>query len=214
MSTTGVSRTRGPRDPATRSGLGRRWAQISTWFLAYLPEPGKSRRPPVRIHTGTAVPATTLRLAIVLVGLLCALTVVTGTPGWVLVIALLIALACAPGTMIGGALVILLGLLMMFDPTAPVWRTPLLIVLVPLMMQLAAIAAQTSWAGRVELRVLALPMRRYLVIQVFAQLLGLVGAMVAGLGYVLPQLMALAAVAVLVVVAFWLPSLGPARRPD
>lgn len=211
----GDARVRTRQHPAGRTGLGRRWVQVSTWFLAYLPERSKSRQPAVRIHTRAAVPAAALRLAVALLGLVCAQVIVIGTPGWVLVVALLIGLVCAPGTMLGGALVILLGLLMMFDPTAPaVWRTPLLIALVPLMMQLAAIAGQTSWAGRIELRVLALPMRRYLVIQVFAQLLGLVGAMVAGLGYVLPQLMALAAVAVLVVVTLWLPSLGPARRRD
>ncbi|HEU5485939.1 MAG TPA: hypothetical protein VFU98_13610 [Microlunatus sp.] len=205
----------GVRRLAQRSGLGRLWRRVSTWFLAYLPERSRVRRPPVRIHTAAAVPAVALRSAIALVGLLCASVVVIGTPSWVVVIALLVGLACAPGTMIGGALVITLGLLMMFDPEpAAAWRTPLLIAAVPLMMQLAAIAGQTTWAGRIELRVLALPVRRYLAAQVFAQLLGLVGVLVAGLGYVLPQVMALGAAAVLALVAFWLPSLGPARRRD
>jgi hypothetical protein len=205
----------GLRGLSVRPGLQLLRRRVSTWLLAYLPERSKVRRPAVRIHTAPAVPAAALRTGVALVGLLCASVVVIGTPSWVVVIALLIGLACAPGTMIGGALVITLGLLMMFDPEPPaVWRTPLLIAAVPLMMQLAAIAGQTTWAGRIELQVLAQPMRRYLAVQVFAQLLGLVGVLVAGLGYVLPQVMALGAVSVLALVAFWLPSLGPARRRD
>jgi hypothetical protein len=198
-----------------RSGLGRLWVQVSTWFLAYLPERSKARRPPVRIHTSAAVPGGALRLVVLLIGLVCASTVVTGPPGWVVVIGLLVGLCCAPGTVVAGALVIVFGLLMVFDPTSgAAWRTPLLVAAVPLMMQLAAVAGQASWAARIELRVLALTLRRYLVVQVFAQLLALAGGIVAGLGYVLPQVMALAAVAVLALVAFWMPTLGPARRRD
>lgn len=209
------SRSGGVRDPALRSGLFRLWVQVSTWLLAYLPERSKARRPPVRIHTSAAVPGGVLRLAVVLIGLVCASTVVTGPPGWVVVIGLLVGLYCAPGTLVAGALVIVLGLLMAFDPSpAAAWRTPLLVAAVPLMMQLAAVAGQASWAARIELRVLALALRRYLVIQVVAQLLALAGGIVAGLGYVLPQLMALSAVAVLALVVFWIPSLGPARRRD
>lgn len=196
-------------------GLQRLWRRSSTWLLAYLPERGLSRRPPVRIHTRAAVPGLAVRLAAFLVGLGCAWSVVTGPPGWVVATALLVALVVAPGTMVAGVLVIVLGLLMTFDPDpAAPWRTPLLVAAVPLMMQLAATAGQTGWRARIELAVLALPMRRYLLVQVFAQLLALTGAMVVGLGIVLPQMMALAAVSVLALVAFWLPTLGPPRRPD
>lgn len=195
--------------------VGRLWRRLSTWVLAYLPERSRARRPPVRIRTESAVPGAALRLAVVSIGLVCAAAVVIGVPGWVVVIGLLIGLFCLPGTMAGGALVIVLGLLLVFDPEpAPVWRTPLLVAGIPLLMQLAAVAGQATLRARIELQVLALPMRRYLVIQVFAQLLALVGAMVAGLGYVLPQVMALAAMVLLALVAFWLPSLGPARRQD
>ena len=54
--------------------------------------------------------------------------------------------------------------------------------------------------------------RRYLAIQLFAQLLALTGGLVEGLGLVMPQLMAIAAVAVLALMVFWLPSLGPSRK--
>jgi hypothetical protein len=203
------------RVPVARSLLTWVWRRIRTWVLAYLPERMRTRRPPVRIHTAAAVPSAVLRPAVALLGLACASVIVIGVPSWVIVVALLIGLACLPGTMIGGALVMTLGLLMMFDPVpAAAWRTPLLVAGLPLMMQLAAIAGQASWVAKVELRVLAQPMRRYLVIQVFAQLLALAGGMVAGFGYVLPQLMAVAAVAVLALVAFWMPTLGPARRRD
>lgn len=202
--------------PALRSRLRQVWARIRTWFLAYLPERLRTPpRPPLRIHTAAAVPSAVLRPAIALLGLACASVVVIGVPSWGFVTALLIGLACAPGTMLGGAFVMTLGLLMMFDPApAAAWRTPLLVAGLPLMMQLATIAGQASWIAKVELRVLALPMRRYLVIQVFAQLLALAGVLVAGLGYVLPQVMAVAAVAVLALVALWLPTLGPPRRRD
>jgi hypothetical protein len=203
------------RDPALRTGLGRLWAQASAWVLAYLPERGKFRRPAVRIHTSASVPGLGLRLVVVLLGLICASVTVTGTPGWVVVIALLATICALPGSLVAGVLVMVLGLLMVFDqePVAP-WRTPLLVAAVPLMMQLAAIAGQATWAARIELRVLGLPLRRYLGIQVFAQLLALTGSTIAGLGFVLPQVMALAAVAVLALVVFWVPSLGPARRRD
>lgn len=184
-----------------------------TWVLAYLPDQSTARRPPVRIRTDTSVPGGVLRLAVVVLGLLCASLVVTGPPGWVAVIILLVIIGIVPGTLVTGVLVMLLGLLMVFDPDpASPWRTPLLVAGVPLLMQLATIAGQASWLTRVELRVLELPLRRYLAIQLFAQLLALTGGLVEGLGLVLPQVMALAGVAVLALLVFWLPSLGPSRQ--
>jgi len=130
----------------------------------------------------------------------------------VVVVGLLVVLFCVPGSFIGGAVVIALALLAAFDLATPeVWRTPLLVAGVPLMMQLATVAGQASLTARIELQVIKLAMRRYLVIQVFAQLLALVGALVAGLGLVLPQLMALGAVAMLALVVLWLPGMGPSR---
>jgi hypothetical protein len=201
-----------PASP-TWTRLERLWVRTRSWVLAYLPDRSNARRPPVRIRTRPAVPGYVLRLAVVALGLLCASLVVTGPPGWVVVVALLIAIACVPGALVTGVLVMVLGLLMVFDtdPAAP-WRMPLLVAGIPLMMQLATIAGQASWLARIELRVLELPLRRYLVIQLFAQLLALTGSLVEGLGLVLPQVMALAGVAVLVLLVFWLPSMGPARR--
>jgi hypothetical protein len=195
--------------------LRRLWVRTRSWVLAYLPDRSNARRPPVRIRTGAAVPGYLLRLAVVALGLFCASLVVTGPPGWVVVTVLLVAIACAPGTLVTGVLLMVLGLLMVFDtdPVAP-WRTPLLVAAVPLLMQLAAITGQATWRARIELRVLELPLRRYLVIQVFAQLLALTGRMVEGLGLVLPYVMALAGVAVVALLVFWLPSMGPARRRD
>ena len=201
-----------PASP-TWARLERLWVRTRSWVLAYLPDRSNARRPPVRIRTRPAVPGYVLRLAVVALGLLCASLVVTGPPGWVVVVALLIAIACVPGALVTGVLVMVLGLLMVFDtdPAAP-WRMPLLVAGIPLMMQLATIAGQASWLARIELRVLELPLRRYLVIQLFAQLLALTGSLVEGLGLVLPQVMALAGVAVLALLVFWLPSMGPARR--
>ncbi len=116
-----------------------------TWVLAYLPDQSTARRPPVRIRTDTAVPGAVLRLAVVVLGLLCASLVVTGPPGWVAVTILLVIIGIAPGTLVTGVLVI-------------------------------------------------------------------TGGLVEGLGLVLPQVMALAGVAVLALLVFWLPSLGPSRR--
>ena len=199
----------------SRSRLERLWVRGRSWVLAYLPDRSNAHRPSVRIRTGAAVPGYVLRLTVVGLGLLCASLVVTGPPGWVVVSALLIGIAFAPGTLVTGVLLMVLGLLMVFDtdPAAP-WRTPLLVAGLPLMMQLAAIAGQATWLARIELRVLELPLRRYLVIQVFAQLLALTGSLVEGLGFVLPQVMALAGVAFVALLAFWLPSMGPARRRD
>ena len=201
------------RATPTWTRLERHWVRTRSWVLAYLPDRSNARRPPVRIRTRPAVPGYVLRLAVVALGLLCASLVVTGPPGWVVVVALLIAIACVPGALVTGVLVMVLGLLMVFDtdPAAP-WRMPLLVAGIPLMMQLATIAGQASWLARIELRVLELPLRRYLVIQLFAQLLALTGSLVEGLGLVLPQVMALAGVAVLALLVFWLPSMGPARR--
>ena len=204
-----------PRPSPTRTRLEHLWVRTRSWVLAYLPDRSNARRPRVRIRTDSAVPGYVLRLAVVALGLLCASLVVTGPPGWVVVIALLVAIACVPGALVTGVLVMVLGLLMVFDtdPAAP-WRMPLLVAGIPLMMQLATIAGQASFQARIELRVLELPLRRYLVIQVFAQLLALTGSLVEGLGLVLPQVMALAGVAVVALMAFWLPSMGPARRRD
>ena len=156
-----------------------------------------------------------LRLAVVALGLFCASLVITGPPGWVVVSVLLMIIFVAPGTVVTGILIMVFGLLMVFDPDpASPWRTPLLVAGVPLLMQLATIAGQASWLCRIELRVLELPLRRYLAIQLFAQLLALTGSLVEGLGLVLPQVMALAASPFVALLAFWLPSMGPARRRD
>ena len=203
------------RASLTRSRLERLWVRTRSWVLAYLPDRSNAHRPAVRIRTDAAVPGWLLRLSVAALGLFCASFVVTGPPGWVVVSALLVAIAFAPGTVVAGVLLMVLGLLMVFDPDpAAPWRTPLLVAGLPLMMQLAAIAGQATWLARIELRVLELPLRRYLVIQVFAQLLALTGGLVEGLGLVLPQVMALAGVAVVALLVFWLPSLGPARRRD
>lgn len=203
----------GPAGSTAPVWLTRRLTVASTWLRAYLPERSTGRRPPVRLHTGPAVSSLVLRLVVVALGFGCALTVVTGPPGWVVVVALLVVLFGVPGSVLAGVVVIVLALLMVFDtdPAAP-WRTPLLVAGLPLMMQLAAVAGQASLSAVIELRVLELPLRRYLALQVFAQVLAFVGAMVAGLGWVLPQLMAVAAVSLLALVVFWLPSLGPVRR--
>lgn len=205
----------GVPDPAMRTGLPRLWAQLTSWLLAYLPGRRGPRLPRVHIHTAPAIPGVVLRAIVVGIGFCCGLLVVPGPPGWVITIGLLVALFWLPGSLVAGVVVMVLGLFLAFDvePTAP-WRTPLLVAALPLMLQLAAIAGQTSITARIELRALALPLRRYLAIQVFAQLLALTGAMVAGLGWVLPQLMALASVALLSIVIFWIPSLGPARSRD
>lgn len=193
--------------------LHRLWTRARTWLLAYLPDLSRHRRPRVRIQTAAAVPGAGLRLAVVLIGLVCASTVVTGWPGWFVVIGLLVGTFCVPGSFVVGAFVIALGVLAVFDTTpAASWRTPLLVAGIPLMLQLASVAGQASWLAPIELRVIASSLRRYLVIQVFAQLLALVGSVVAGLGLVLPQVMALAAVALLALVLLWVPRLGPSRR--
>ncbi|GAA3707071.1 hypothetical protein GCM10022204_26230 [Microlunatus aurantiacus] len=206
--------------PPAAARPGWTWARVErtlrrarTWVLAYLPDQSTARRPPVRIRTDTAVPGVVVRLAVVALGLLCASLVVTGPPGWVVVTVLLVIIGIVPGTLVTGVLIMVLGLLMVFDPDpASPWRTPLLVAGVPLLMQLATIAGQASWLTRIELRVLELPLRRYLAIQLFAQLLALTGGLVEGLGLVVPQVMALAAVALLALLVFWLPSLGPSRR--
>jgi hypothetical protein len=202
-----------PRPGWTWARAERLLRRARTWVLAYLPDQSTARRPPVRIRTDTAVPGVVLRLAVVALGLFCASLVVTGPPGWVAVGVLLAIIVVAPGTVVTGILIMVLGLLMVFDPDpASPWRTPLLVAGVPLLMQLATIAGQASWPCRIELRVLELPLRRYLAIQLFAQLLALTGGLVEGLGLVMPQLMAIAAVAVLALMVFWLPSLGPSRK--
>ena len=195
--------------------LRRRWTRARAWVLAYLPDRSRVFRPTVRITTSPSIPSLLLRLVVVAIGLLCAATVVGGPPGWVVVVGLSVAILVVPGSMVPGALVGVLGLLMVFDIQTPaVWRAPFLIAAAPLMLQLAAVAGQASATARIELRVLALPLRRYLVIQLFAQTLALVGAVSAGLGLVQPQAMAVAGAALLVLVLVWLPSLGASRRPQ
>lgn len=205
----------GVPDPSMRTGLPRLWAQLTSWLLAYLPGRRGPRLPRVRIHTAAAIPSVLLRAIVVAIVVGCGLLVVPGPPGWAIVIILLVTVFCIPGSMIAGILVMILGVFLAFDiEPGGIWRTPLLVAALPLMLQLAAIAGQASIAARIEFRVLALPLRRYLAIQLFAQLLVLTGTMVAGLGWVLPQLMALAALALLALVVFWLPTLGPARKRD
>lgn len=211
----------GTDDPARPAGARVRrgsrsatiWRRARARTTAYLPAWTRDRRPRTRIHTGPAIPGLAVRLITVVVGLLCAATVTTGQAGWVIIAALLIGLAWAPGSITGSLLVIALALQMVVEPgPPPVWRAPLLVAAVPLLLLLAAIAGQAAWTARVELKVLAQPWRRYLGVQAFAQPLAAAGGLLAGSGLVLPPVMALAGLVLLGVVAFWVPSLGPPRQ--
>jgi len=199
--------------PAALPAAWRRLAELARSTPLTLPVL-RPRRPRVRVRTGPAVPAWTLRLLLAAVALACVALAGAGTLLSVggAAAALVLVLrpgGSAPAVVVGYVAVVLLGTGSGGRPAT----TSALLLGTHLLVQLAALLGRTSWEARVELRALAAPLRRFLAVQALAQLVALLGAAVTSGGLALPWLPAVAAVGLGALLLGLVPRLGSPPAP-
>lgn len=169
--------------------------------------PSERPLPRVRIAVGPRLPGAVLRLVVPLVALGCAALLQPGPLSTVLALVGAAVLAVRPSGVAAGCYVVGLGLLLALSPADPFSLTPYVLLFgVHLLVQLGAVASVVPWSAVVDARVLVSPARRFLVAQVFAQLLAVLAAAVTSTSLTLSALPVLA-VAGLTLLAWWLVSL-------
>ena len=170
--------------------------------------------PPVRIDLRPAVPAWALNAAVAVLALAGAALLADRRVLWILAVAGAVALAVRPVPGLVQAYAVALGAgLLLADPGAGSLRVHLLILIVHLMVQLGSIAAGLHWSTQVEWAVLLVPARRFLPVQVLAQLLAVGAAWTAGRDVSAAWLSVAAGVA-LAALAWWLLGAAGPAEPD
>lgn len=136
--------------------------------------PSARPKPWVGVDLGPAVSGWLYRLILGLIGLGCAALVVTSVFQWVLIGLLLVLIMIRPSGMVPAILVLLLGIFFTVSGGSPLsWQPLLLLFGSHLLVVLSASIGDLPLTGLFELRVLAAPMRRFVIIQAAAQLLAL-----------------------------------------
>lgn len=176
--------------------------------------PTKARLPAVRLELEHWLPCWVFRLLSVLLALGSAALVLSGTFGWLVVGVLAVLILIRPGSPAAPVLAAVLGFSLLQQPEQ-VWglRGPLLLLGVHACIALSALIGVTSWTARVQLRVLASPLGRFAVIQLVAQVIGVLGALLAGRELSWPWVPVVAALAVLALAWVWVPRLGRRETP-
>jgi hypothetical protein len=174
----------------------------------------RPRRRRVDVDLGLNLPGWTLRLACAAVALGC--VVLAGAGNVLTVVGALLALALAIRP-VGAVPMVALGfvgfVLTVADGSGPRAGTFAVLAGTHLFIQLAAVLGPYGWFVRVELRALLAPARRYLPVQLAAQLVALVGALLS-LGRVeLAWSAPLAAVALAALVVWLVPRIGAPPTP-
>ncbi len=195
-----------------RAWLLRRWRagrdRLRGWLAAYAPWLA-GRLPAVRIDTGWWVPGWVLRL---LLGALAAACLVPPRPGgfWAVVLSgYVVALMAQPGGVLPASAVAVVAVQLLVAPElTTTLRIALTILGLHAVAQLGVLAGRAGPFARFELRVLALPLPRFLIIQVIAQTLALVGAWLSGRAPEVDALPVLAILGLAAAVLGWLPGLG------
>jgi hypothetical protein len=181
-------------------------------FLMLLPT--AARLPPVQVGLRGWVPCWALRLVAIAVALGSATLVITGAFGWTIVgvLCAVILIRPAPTAPIFAAVI---GFSMLQAGDQRPWglSDALLLLGVHVCVTLCMLLGATSWAAKVRLNVLGRPAPRFLVIQLIAQLGGILGAVLAGRGLSLPWVVAVAGFALVALGLVWLPMLVQREEP-
>ena len=152
--------------------------------------------PRVTIAMGPWVPALALRVGVAAVALACLALSTPGTAIWVVGALAAATVVLRPSGIAVSIFAVALGLRLALTGSEPfAWRSFALLFGVHLMVQLGRLASNVSWAARVDLRVLVSPARRFLLLQAFAQLLALGGALLTSASVTVPWLPVLVGVA-------------------
>jgi hypothetical protein len=186
-------------------GRVRKWWRA--WWSAYLPAVAR-RRPRVRLRLGPSLPCWLLRIVVGLLVVACGATVLRGPLAWVVLIMLAAALVAWPAGVGAGAIVIVIAVMVAAGPPLGNPVTAGLVAGLPALVQLAQLIGRTSWAARIGLRALVVPLPRFLAIQAFVQPLALLGAWLRGVDLALAWLAPVALLGVGVLTYRWLPRLA------
>jgi hypothetical protein len=160
------------------------------------------------------VPALVLRVGVAAVALACLALLAPGNRLWVVGALAALAMVLRPSGMILSLFIVALGLRLAFASPEPFsWRSFALLFGVHLLVQLGRLASNVGWQTRVDLKVLVSPARSFLLLQAFAQLLALVGALLTAAAVTVPWLPVLAGVALTLLAWRLLPQLtDPAQQ--
>lgn len=168
--------------------------------------------PPARttVVTAAAVPGWALRAVLVLLVALGGRAAGADGFQWAVVGALALLVAARPHPVLGALAVAVLGGMLVLGDEPARWQLPVLLAATHGMLALGAVAAVTSWRGRVEVGVLRDELPAVLVVQALAQVAGVTSALLQGRATV-PWLVVVALGGLAAVT--WLLVGGLAQRP-
>jgi hypothetical protein len=176
--------------PRARSLLGRLAATFRFWS-----DPTIRPLPQVQADLGGWVPAWLVTLLVAGLAVGGAALVVGGVIGWLVMGGILGTLVLFPEGPSTGIYAIAIGVLLLLSGAEPfAGRVFVLIALVHLVAVLDSVASGLPWRTRLQLSALRDPLRRYLGVQVVAQALALLGALLTGAELTLAWLPVVAAV--------------------
>ena len=178
--------------------------------------PTKARLPAVEVELHGWVPCWALRLVAVGLALGSAALVIRGPFGWLVVGVVAAVILVRPGSPAAPVLAAVLGFSLLQLDRSPDARGPLLLLGLHACITLCVLLGATTWAARVRLAVLASPAPSFAAIQLTAQLVGVLGTLLAGRQLSWPWLPVVATMVLLLVVSAWIPRLGmrETRRPS
>lgn len=189
--------------------LGRRLLQT----LRLDRSPTERPLPRVRLQPALAAPCWALRLAVIALGLGCTAVVSPLEVGWVIAGVISLALLVRPGGSAPAWFAVFLGVALALSPRAPLSaRDFLLLAGIPAQVLLAAQLGWVPWRAKVELAVLAGPLRRYLVLQLVAQPVAVLAALLATDNLAVAAVPLLAVLVLAVVAWATVRGLAPGRR--
>ncbi len=138
--------------------------------------------PPARTTVATAatVPGWVLRAGLALLLALGGLAAGAEGVQWAVVAALALVVAARPHAALGALAVAVLGSMLVLGEAPARWQLPALLAATHGVLALGAVAAVSSWRGRVELAVLRAELPAVLVVQALAQLAGVTAALLQG----------------------------------
>ena len=176
--------------------------------------PSAARLPAVQIELRGWMPCWALRLVAIAVALGASALVITGAFGWTVVGVLCAAILIRPApTAPVFAAVIGFSMLQAGDQRPWGLSDALLLLGVHGCIALCVLLGATSWAAKVRLDVIGRAAPRFAVIQLIAQLSGVLGTALAGRDLSLPWVIAVAAFAMVALGFVWLPMLGQREEP-
>ncbi len=184
------------------------------WHSFVMLLPTAARLPAVQVELRAWVPCWAFRLVAVALALASAALVIRGPFGWT-VVALVCAVMLIRPAPSAPVFAVVVGFSMLQAGDREPWGVSevMLLLGVHACVALCVLIGASGWAAKVRLDVLGPAAPRFVVIQLIAQLTGLVGAVLAGRDLSLPWIVVVAALAMVALRFVWLPMLGEQEEP-